>query len=89
MTALPVKMHGPVATKMIGALTFQDISAEEYRVYTFANGETVRVDKPLWLNVSVSGGHRIVVSDNSTVYIPGKYLKIQWFNKAGFDPVQF
>lgn len=78
-----------VATIEFGGVKYNDISVEEYRVYTFAGGETIRVDKPLWLNVSASGGHRIVVSDNSTVYIPGKFLSIQWFNKAGFDPVQF
>ena len=77
-----------VIKPVVEGLEFKDVSAEQYRVYTFPD-MVVRVDNPLWLAVSKSGGHRVVVSDNSTVYIPAGWRAIQWFNHPGKGPVQF
>lgn len=46
------------------ALDFTDISSERERVYTFPNGETLRIENPLYLNVSASGGHRLYAEDS-------------------------
>jgi len=76
-------------TKEIAGMQFSDVSAEEYRIYTFPGGEKIRVDTPQYLNVSKSGGHRIIVSENSTVYIPAGWLSVQWVNRPGTGPLQF
>jgi hypothetical protein len=82
-----------VLTKTVAGMDFKDVSAELRRTYTFVDDEgnekKIDVSAPLWLNVSASGGHRIIVADNSTVYIPAGWLKLQWWNKPGFEPLQF
>lgn len=76
-------------TAVFSGITFNDITAEYYREYTFPNNQRVVIDNPIWLNVSKSGGHRVIVANNSTVYIPPTWIKLQWFNKEGYSPVQF
>ena len=57
---------------------FADISTELYREYVFAKGERVRVDSPQWLNVSPSGGHRIIDGQCHSHYIPPKWIHLHW-----------
>lgn len=40
-------------------LDFKDISSEQWREYTFPEGQAVRIDQPLKLYVS-DNGHRIL-----------------------------
>jgi len=40
-------------------LEFKDISSELYREYTFPGKEKIRIDSPLKIHVSESGGHRV------------------------------
>ena len=58
-------------------LTFTDISSEDWREYRFQNGETVRIDAPLWLN-SGKNGHRILAVDGTSHYIPSGWLHLKW-----------
>ncbi len=57
---------------------FTDISSEQYRVYVFANEEKVKIDKPQWLNVSPSGGHRIIDASGFSHYIPCRWIHLYW-----------
>jgi hypothetical protein len=49
-------------------LEFTDIASEAWREYRFADGSTVRIDNPLKLNVSDSGGHRIFDAQKHTTF---------------------
>lgn len=69
-----------------------DVSDEEFRVYTFANGETIRVDEPvrLWVKRKPEGdSHRLALANGNGVYVPAGWLKIEWRNKPGAGPVAF
>jgi len=60
-------------------LEFKDISSEVNRTYTFANGGKLLIKKPLKLNVSKSGGHRIFDAEGYSYYIkPGEGWYIVW-----------
>ena len=53
-------------------LPFKDISGEVYREYVYESGARYRVEDPIALHVSVSGGHRIITAEGLSVYvIPG------------------
>jgi hypothetical protein len=71
------------------SLKFNDISAELYRVYHFPNGEAVRIDMPQSLNVSKSGGHRVMDDAGISHYIPGGWIHLVWENKADLPAFQF
>jgi hypothetical protein len=64
-------------------LDFADISSELWREYRFLNGETVRIEAPLKLNVSNSGGHRIFDADGVSHYIPAGWIHLMWEAKDG------
>lgn len=64
-------------------LEFSDISSEKWREYKFANGETVRIEQPLQLNVSDSGGHRIFDASGVSHYVPAGWIHLQWESKDG------
>jgi hypothetical protein len=70
-------------------LDFKDISAETFREYEFANGRKLRIDKPLFLNVSASGGHRLFDAYGFSWYVqPVEGWSIKWGveeNKANFS----
>ena len=60
-------------------LEFTDVSSEEYREYTFSNGLGLTIPNPAWLNVSASGGHRLLDSDGICYYIqPKEGWVIEW-----------
>jgi hypothetical protein len=64
-------------------LEFTDISSEQWREYQFMNGETVRIEAPLKLNVSGSGGHRIFDEAGVSHYIPAGWIHLMWVPKGG------
>jgi hypothetical protein len=64
-------------------LEFSDISSELWREYQFAGGDTVRIDAPLKLNVSDSGGHRIFDAAGHSHYIPKGWLHLVWESRDG------
>lgn len=63
-------------------LNFQDISSEKFRVYRFADCE-VRITAPCWLNVSDSGGHRILDELGMSHYVPTGWRHLSWVVKDG------
>lgn len=64
------------------SLTFTDISSEEYREYSYGDKQ-IRIDKPLKLHVSKSGGHRIFSEDGLSRYIAPGWVQIIWKAKEG------
>lgn len=65
-------------------LEFKDISSEEFREYTFTNGNTVRIEQPIKLNVSPSGGHRIFTALGMSYYVqPVQGWFLKWRAKDG------
>lgn len=65
-------------------LEFSDISSEKKREYTFPNGKKLLINKPMFLNVSASGGHRLYAEDNTCYYIqPEKSWYIKWKPRKG------
>ena len=59
-------------------LNFVDISSERYRIYEFSNGNKITIDRPLFLNVSKSGGHRILDMKSISHYIPTGWIHLYW-----------
>lgn len=59
-------------------LKFKDISSEKYRLYRFSGGDVIRIDEPLRLNVSKSGGHRIYDRGGASHYIPSGWIHLKW-----------
>jgi hypothetical protein len=59
-------------------LTFSSLEDEEYRVYSFADGSEVRIRLPKALNVSKSGGHRVLDKDGVSHYIPAGWNHLYW-----------
>lgn len=58
-------------------LEWKNISHETYRVYIFPDGK-IKIKKPVKLNVSESGGHRILDNKNVSHYIPYKWIHLYW-----------
>lgn len=67
-------------------IEWKDISNELYRDYIFPKKEIVRIDKPLKLNVSKSGGHRVISADGKSHYIPTGWIHLVW---EGIDGVTY
>lgn len=63
-------------------LDFTDISTEAVRRYHFKD-EAVTIPKPLFLNVSRSGGHRIFDAHGVSHYIPKGWIHLSWVAKPG------
>jgi hypothetical protein len=64
-------------------IEFTPINTELYRCYRFENGSVVRIEEPLFLNVSDSGGHRIFDNKNTSHYIPAGWIHLYWESKPG------
>lgn len=65
-------------------LTFADITTEEYRCYEFAD-MTIRIDNPVGLNVSKSGGHRVLDKAGISHYIPKGWRRLYWKAEPPFS----
>lgn len=63
-------------------LDFTDISSELYREYKF-DTQTIRIENPLRLNVSSTGGHRVFDAQGESHYIPTGWMQLTWKSRAG------
>ena len=59
-------------------LEFNEISAEKYRTYEWSNGFKLTITEPTHLNVSNSGGHRILDKSGKSHYIPSGWVHLYW-----------
>lgn len=64
-------------------MEFKDISSEEQRTYVFPDGDKVEILHPLEINVSESGGHRILDAAGYSHYIPDGWIHLYWTTKPG------
>ena len=65
-------------------LKLNDISSEKWREYEFDN-KTIHIDRPLALNVSKAGGHRVIDDEGISHYIPKGWVHLSWKAKD-FEP---
>lgn len=71
------------------SLKFKNIDDEEYREYIFPDGQIIRINRPLYLNVSKSGGHRLFDKSGMCHYIPYKWIHLRWRAREGEDHFRF
>ena len=64
-------------------LEFTDISSEQWREYQFLGGQAIRIEAPLKLNVSASGGHRVFDAEGVSHYVPAGWIHLKWTAKDG------
>lgn len=65
---------------------FTDISSEQWRQYTFLKDGAVvalRIQDPLRLAVSASGGHRVFDASGLCHYVPSGWFHLSWEAKSG------
>jgi hypothetical protein len=65
----------------------RNISTELYREYTFPGGDKVKIEDPIVLILSESGGHRIVDTKLNGHYVPKGWIHLFWANKLGVLPI--
>jgi hypothetical protein len=70
-------------------LQFKDITDECYREYVFPDGAVVRLDWPVGLHVSESGGHRVFTANGVSHYIPKGWIHLRGEVKEGKKPFAF
>lgn len=58
-------------------LKFVDISSEAWREYRRPDA-VIRIDQPIALHVSKSGGHRVFDADGVSHYIPSGWIHLRW-----------
>lgn len=66
------------STGPVKPLEFSPLSDEKYRVYCYPDGTIVRLEEPVALNVSKSGGHRVYTADGISHYIPSGWNHLYW-----------
>lgn len=64
--------------KVTKELEWKKIDHETYRVYVFPDNNIVKIVEPVVLNVSKSGGHRVVDSNSMSHYIPSGWIHLYW-----------
>jgi hypothetical protein len=72
-----IEFRAPEAYAGVPAMSWSDLSDEQYRVYDFGTYQ-VRLDNPMKLNVSKSGGHRVYTVDGLSHYIPSGWHHLWW-----------
>ena len=70
-------------------LKFNSLEDEKFRVYEFPNGTSVKIDCPVALAVSASGGHRVLDVLGVAHYIPSGWHHLYWQPKEGTLPFAF
>lgn len=70
-------------------MKFSDLSNEVSRTYKFPGGDEIVVESPVALNVSRSGGHRVIAETGQVHYIPKGWIGLVWVPKPGANHVDF
>lgn len=65
------------------SLKFDNLQDELYRVYEFQTGAKIEITNPVALNVSKSGGHRVLDAAGLSHYIPAGWHHLYWKVKDG------
>jgi hypothetical protein len=59
-------------------MDFADISGEVYRKYIYQDGSEFHLEDPIALNVSKSGGHRLILSDGRSIYVRHGWIAFEF-----------
>lgn len=70
-------------------MDFKDLTTELWREYHFPGGEVRRIEAPQKINVSASGGHRVLDAAGLSHYIPPRWIELTWKVKDGHEPFSF
>ena len=62
---------------------FLEISSELFRTYVYPDGTEIKIDDPLFLSVSDSGGHRLFDLGGLSHYIVPGFVQIYWTARDG------
>lgn len=60
-----------------------DISGEEFRVYTYADGQTFQINEPISVCITESGSHRVVDAKGMTHRPTPGWIGLSWKPKPG------
>lgn len=76
---------GAPVTDVIGAADYTkyDVSSEQYRFYTYPNGDVFRITGPVDLYITKNGSHRVVDVDGVTHRPERGYVGISWKQSNG------
>ena len=85
----PTIQEQPLSPGKPVMLEFKDVSDELYRIYEWPDGKIVKVKDPVSLNVSKSGGHRVLDKAGMSHYIPSGWVHLYWKVKPGKEPFAF
>jgi len=64
-------------------LPWKEIGNESYRVYIYESGFVYRINNPIALAVSASGGHRVYDIDDKCYYVKAGWAVIEWESSTG------
>ena len=70
-------------------MSFSSLESEEQRTYIFPKGDKILIEEPVALNVSRSGGHRIITASGKVHYIPTGWIDLVWEVKENALHVDF
>lgn len=59
-------------------LVFINISTEHWRTYIRSDKSEITIHKPVALNVSKAGGHRVFDAEGVSHYIPSGWVHLKW-----------
>jgi hypothetical protein len=69
-------------------MKFSSLESEQCRTYVFPDKDVV-IEEPVALNVSRSGGHRVITSSGKVHYIPTGWVDLIWEVYEGAMHVDF
>lgn len=67
---------------------FEDVSAEVYRTYKFADCE-VTINHPVALYVSDHGSHFVIDLSGTVTYVRSTFVAIEWKTQPGTPHIKF
>jgi hypothetical protein len=76
------KKEALAPVRSINGIEYFEVN-ELYRVYEFPNGRQIQIDNVKFLNISPSGGHRIITNDGRVYYVKPSE---SWFMEIGPSP---
>lgn len=65
-------------------LEFKSVENETYRLYIYKNGFTIKVDNPVAIHISRSGGHRLILASGRCMYVKAGWIAFA-YEKAKDD----
>lgn len=89
LAALGRELHLEAEFEEKGPAPWRSLLSEVRRTYVFPGGEKVVIENPLRLNVSASGGHRVLDGAGVSHYVPEGWHHLFWETEPGAEPFAF